>query len=72
MDEIKVQHRYRVKTEATVYVGDSYYKIPVEFLVREMPWDKGKTVDKIVKEEMNRAYIEFSLKKKKLSVVKEF
>lgn len=70
--EPRVQHKYKVTTTATVCIGESEYKIPVEFTVREMPWDKGKTVGQLVSEQENRARVEFSWKKKHIKIEQIF
>ena len=72
MPQPKVQHRYKVKTVATVEIGDSEYKIPVEFRIKEMPWDKGKSVGQMMNEMLMQSHIHFSWKKKDLTIEKEF
>ena len=70
--DAKVVHRYNVKTTATIYIGPNAIEVPVEFKLREMPWDKDKSLSNLLQEAFNGASIEFSMKTKRLSVEKEF
>ena len=70
--EPKVIHRYTVKTMATIFVGDNEIKVPVEFNMKEMSWDKGKSLDQILQETFTSAHVHFSLKKKHLTIEQEF
>lgn len=70
--EAKVQHRYKVKTVATVTIGESEYRIPVEFRIKQMPWDEGKSVGQMMNETLMSSHISFSWKKKHLTIEKEF
>lgn len=61
---------YKVRTMATIYTGGTMKRIPIEFNVLEMPWDKGKSVEQLVKDVERSATIEFSMKKKHLVIEK--
>lgn len=66
----KANATYKVRTIATIYMGGTMTQVPVEFIVREMPRDKGKTVEQLVKDIERTTRIEFSMKKKHLVIEK--
>ena len=66
----KANAAYKVRTMATIYMGSTMTQVPVEFSVLEMPWDKGKTVEQLVKDIEKSTRIEFSMKKKHLVIEK--
>ena len=70
--EPKVLHKYNVKTKATIFVGGDMVEVPVEFNMREMSWDEGKSLEQILQETFRSASVHFSLKKKDLTIEKEF
>ena len=73
MDEIKIQHKYRVKTTAKIWIGaEDYFEIPVEFTVRQMPWDEKKSVEHLIKETVEHTLIELNWKKKHITVEQIF
>jgi len=69
-NETKANAVYEVKTMMTVYLGWTSKEVPVEFRILEMPWDKGKTPEQLVKDIERSASVEFSMKKKHLSIEK--
>ena len=66
----KADATYKVRTIMKVYVGDTMKEVPIEFRVLEMPWDKGKSVEQLVKDVERSSKIEFSMKKKHLVIEK--
>ncbi len=72
-NEPKVQHKYRVKTTAKIWIGtDGYFEIPVEFTVRQMPWDIQKSKEKLIQETVDSAIMELNWKKKHMSIEQIF
>lgn len=61
---------YKVKTVATIYIGRTMKDVPIEFTVMEMPYDKGKTPEQLIKDLECSATVEISMKKKNLVIEK--
>lgn len=62
MTERKAIHGYKVKTEVEFYLGESTFKMPVEFVLRD--FDGIYPLQKLIEMEFKHHNLEFNKKKR--------